>query len=97
MRNVISWRHTLQTQESIYKTLEICYSMDRIVTSLTIIKTFLIQQVRMCNGGLETGQIDHILPICSTIGFNEKNGLTYSAYCILTFSFHRNSPSQNSQ
>ena len=25
----------------------------------------------MFNGGLDTGQIDHILPICSTIGINE--------------------------
>ena len=45
--------------------------MDRIVNSLIIFKTFLIQQVGMCNGGLETGQIDHILPIYSTIGVNE--------------------------
>ena len=49
--------------------------MDRIVNSLIIIKTFLIQkapwQAGMCNRGLETGQIDHISPICSTTGVNE--------------------------
>ena len=33
--------------------------MDRIVNSLIIIKTFPIQQAGMCNGGSETGQIDH--------------------------------------
>ena len=71
MRNVISWKHTLQTQERIYKTLEIYYIMDRIVNSLIIIKPFLIQQAGMCDGGLETlfgGHIDYILPMCSTIG-----------------------------
>ena len=61
----------LQTQESIYKTLEIYSIMDKVVNSMIIIKTFIIQQAGMCNGGLETGQIDHILPICSTIGVNE--------------------------
>ena len=46
--------------------------MDSIVTNLIIIKTFLIQQAGMCNGGLETGHVDHIiLPVCSTIGINE--------------------------
>ena len=45
--------------------------MDRIVNVLIIIKTILIQQAGMCNSGLETCQIDHILPICSTIGVNE--------------------------
>ena len=45
--------------------------MDRVVNSLIIITTFIIQQAGMCNGGLETGQIDHILPLCSTIGVNE--------------------------
>ena len=60
MFNVISWKCTLQTQVSIYKTLEIDKIMDRILNSLIIIKTFLIQQAGMCNGGLETGQIDHI-------------------------------------
>ena len=60
MRNVISWKHMLQTQERIYKTMEIYYIMDRIINILII----LIQQAGICNGGLETGQIDHILPIC---------------------------------
>ncbi len=64
MRNVISWKHMLQTQERIYKTMEIYYIMDRIINILIIIKMFLIQQAGICNGGLETGQIDHILPIC---------------------------------
>ena len=45
--------------------------MDRIVKSLIIIETFLIQQAGMCNGGLETGQNDHIWPILSTIGVNK--------------------------
>ena len=45
--------------------------MDRIVNSLIIIKTFLIQQAGMCNGDLETDQIDHILPILSTMGVNK--------------------------
>ena len=49
MCNVISWKYTLQTQVSMNKTLEIDQIMDRIV-----------QQAGMCNGGLETGQIDHI-------------------------------------
>ena len=44
--------------------------MDTFVNSLIITKTFLIQQAGMCNGGLAP-QIDHILPICSTIGVNE--------------------------
>ena len=71
MRNVISWKYTLKTQVSIYKTLEIDYIMDRNVNSLIIIKTFLIQQAGMCNGSLEKGQIDPILPILSTIGVNK--------------------------
>ena len=37
--------------------------MDRIVNSLIIIKTFPIQQAGTCNGGSETGHIDHFLPI----------------------------------
>ena len=45
--------------------------MERIVNSLIIIKTFLIHQTGMCNCGLETGQSDHMLPICSTKGVNE--------------------------
>ena len=45
--------------------------MDRIVNSLIIIKTFLIQQAGMCNVVLETGQIDHLLPILSIIGVNK--------------------------
>ena len=53
MRNVILWKRTLQTQESIYKAMEIYSIMDRIVNILIIIKTFLIQQAGMCNGGLE--------------------------------------------
>ena len=61
MRNDISWKYTLQTHVSIYKTLKI---MDRIVNSLIIIKTFLLQQAGTCNGGSETGQSDHFLPIC---------------------------------
>ena len=61
MRNVMSWKYTLQTKESIlYKTLEIDKITDRIVNSFIIIKIVLIQQARLCNGGLETGQIDHI-------------------------------------
>ena len=44
--------------------------MDRIVNSLIIIKTVLIQQAGMCHGGLETCHIDHILPIDSTVGVN---------------------------
>ena len=34
--------------------------MDRFVNSLIIIKTFLIQQAAMCNGGLEAPKIDYI-------------------------------------
>ena len=81
MRNVISWKHPLQTQESIHKTVEIYSIMDRIITSLIIIKTFLIQQAGICNGGLETRQIDHILPICSTIESEpeSESELFYSA------------------
>ena len=45
--------------------------MDIIVNSWIIIKTVLIQPPGMCNGGLETGQIDHILPIVSIIGVNK--------------------------
>ena len=45
--------------------------MDRIVNSLIIIKTFPIQQAGTCNGGSETGQIDHFLPIWKAIGVNE--------------------------
>ena len=63
MRNVISWKHTLQTQESIYKTLEIYKIMDRIVNSFIIIKTRLIQQAETCNFGSKTGQIDQFLPM----------------------------------
>ena len=58
LRNVISWKFTLQTQVSIYKILKIYYIMDGIVNSLIIIKTFPIQQAGTCNGGSETGQID---------------------------------------
>ena len=45
--------------------------MDRIVNSLIIIKTFFIQEAGMCNGGLETCHIDHVLPILSNIGVNQ--------------------------
>ena len=44
----------LQTRESIYKTREIYSIMDRIVNSLIIIKTVLIQQDGMCKDGLGT-------------------------------------------
>ena len=37
--------------------------MDRVVNCLIIIKTFLIQQAGMCNGGLETGQIEIAIPV----------------------------------
>ena len=63
LRNVISWKYRLQTPVSIYKTLKIDQIMDRIINSLIIIKTFPIQQAGTCNGGSETGQIDHFLPI----------------------------------
>ena len=51
--------------------MEIYKIMDIFVNSLIIIKTVLIQQAGMCNGGLEAPQLDHIWPICSTIGVNE--------------------------
>ena len=64
MSNVMSWKHTLQTQESTYNTLEIYSIMDRIINSFIIIKTVRIQQAGTCNGGSETGQIEHFLLIC---------------------------------
>ena len=47
------------------------YGQNR--NSLIIVKTLLIQQAGICNGGLETGQIANILglPICLIIGVNE--------------------------
>ena len=55
MRNVISWKYTLQTKHIQNIENKLNYGENR--------KTFLIQQAGMCNGCLETGQIDHILPI----------------------------------
>ena len=49
--------------------------MDRIVNGLIIIKTFPIQQVGTCNGGSETGKIDHFLPIWH-IASMKQNWLT---------------------
>ena len=61
--------------------------MDRIVNSLIIIQTFLMQQAGMCNGGLETGQIDHILPILSTIGVNKQKLAHLKLNCIQLYIF----------
>ena len=55
--------------------------MDRIVNSSIIIKTVPIQQAGTCNGGSETGQIDHTigsLKMHKTIYFLKRLGVLHN-------------------